>query len=108
MAVRIAGEMRQDTIAVIEIDGAGQLHVVPSSQAFPYIYREAMEVNWDTVRLSLHSPKPREWSYGRWFQQILAAAHAQECDLRLAESTQWLNVDRGIKDEFLKIHGQLK
>lgn len=100
--------MRQDTIAVIEIDGTGKLHVVPSSQAFPYIYREAMEVNWDKVRLSLHSPRPREWSYSRWFQQILAAARAQECDLRLAETTQWLNVDQGIKDELLQLNGQLK
>ena len=97
--------MRQDTIAAIEIDGAGQLHVVPSSQTFPYIYREAMGVNWDPVRLSLHSSKPREWSYSRWFKQILAAAHAQECDLRLSDTTQWLNVDPGIRDEFFRIHG---
>lgn len=97
--------MKQDTIDVIEIDGAGQLHVVPSSHSFPYIYREAVEVNWDTVRLSLYSPKPREWSYSQWFQQILQAARAQGCELRLAERTQWLNVDPVIKAEFSHMHG---
>jgi len=66
--------MGRDEIAEIEIDAAGQLHVVPASQAFPYIHREAMEVHWDPERNSLHSPPPRKWSYTRWFQQILAAS----------------------------------
>jgi len=94
--------MKQDTIAFVEVDSAGKLHVTPSTESFPYIYREAMEVNWDAKRRSLHSPKPREWTYIRWFEQILAAAAAQGCDLRLAGSTRWLNVDPAIKTELLQ------
>jgi hypothetical protein len=94
--------MKQDAISVMEIDEVGKLHVVPSSFSFPYIYREAMEVHWDVARRSLHSSKPREWSYSRWFQQILAAAHEQGCDLRLSESTKWLNVDPATKIALLQ------
>jgi hypothetical protein len=97
--------MERDTIAELEIDTVGKLHVVPSTHAFPYIYREAMEVHWDTVRRSLYSPTPREWSYSRWFQQILTAAKGQGCELRLASSTKWLNIDPGVKAEFLQVVG---
>lgn len=94
--------MKQDTIDVIEIDGVGKLHVVPSTESFPYIYREAMEVNWDAERHSLHSPKPRDWPYLKWFEQILAAAQAQGCELSLADKTKWLNVDPATKLELLQ------
>ncbi|MFC3715960.1 hypothetical protein ACFONC_07345 [Luteimonas soli] len=95
--------MDRDAIAVIEIDGAGRLHVVPSSRKFPFVYREAMEVQWDTSRCSLHSPAPRDWSYARWFQQVLAAAREQGCELYPAESTRWLNVGSGTKAELLQV-----
>ncbi|MBK7012664.1 MAG: hypothetical protein IPH43_08335 [Xanthomonadales bacterium] len=83
--------MERDTITQLEIDLEGRLHVVPSAHSFPYVYREAMEIHWDPGRSSLYSPKPREWSYSRWFQQILAAAVAQGCELQFADSTRWLN-----------------
>lgn len=97
--------MDRDDIAAVEIDNAGQLHVIPSRRSFPYVYREAMEVHWDAQRHSLHSPAPREWSYQRWFQQILSAAQAQGCDLVVAPGTKWLNVDPGIKAELLQSVG---
>lgn len=99
--------MELDTIAALEIDPAGKLHVVPSTHAFPYVYREAMEVHWDVARRSLCSPMPREWSYSRWFEQILAAARAQGCELQLTASTKWLNIDTSVKAELLQVvdHG---
>jgi hypothetical protein len=97
--------MERDTIAELEIDTAGKLHVVPSTHAFPYIYREAMEVHWDPSRRSLYSPIPREWSYSRWFQQILAAAREQGCELQLAPSTKWHNIDLGVKAELSQVIG---
>ncbi len=98
--------MERDTIAEVEIDATGKLHVVPTKLAFQYIYREAIEVQWDDVRRSLHSPEPRAWSYARWFQQILAAAREQNCELSIAASTKWLNIDPGIKAEFLQVAGK--
>ena len=97
--------MERDTIAEVEIDTTGKLHVVPSTHAFPYIYREAMEVHWDSARHSLYSPTPREWSYSHWFQQILDAAREQGCELQLASSTKWLNIDEGVKSELLEVVG---
>ena len=95
--------MDRDAIDVIEIDDAGQLHVVPTSRSFPFIYREAMEVQWDTSRSSLHSPAPRDWSYARWFQQILAAAREQDCELHPVANTWWVNVGPGVKAELLQV-----
>jgi hypothetical protein len=97
--------MRHDTIAEIEIDGDGRLHVVPTAHTFPYIYREGVEVNWDDSRRSLHSPKPREWSYARWFSHILATASSQGCELQVAPGTRWLNIDPGTKAEVLQAIG---
>ena len=97
--------MKRDTIAQVEIDGEGRLHVTPTVHSFPYIYREAMEVHWDAESGSLHSPKPREWSYSRWFQQLLTAAAVQGCELHLAADTRWLNIDPGLKAELLQVAG---
>ena len=98
--------MKQDTIAELEVDSEGRLHVVPATHTFPYIYREAMEVHWDPARRSLYSPIPREWSYSRWLQQILAAAREQGCELRLASTTSWLNINPDLKAEFMQAAGK--
>jgi hypothetical protein len=95
--------MQQDAIAEIEIDATGQLHVVPSSCTFPYIYREAMEVHWNPERRSLCSPVPREWSYARWFEQIVAAAREQGWLLHPTTSTSWRNIPESVKAEFLRV-----
>ena len=97
--------MERDTIAALEIDTAGKLHVVPSTHAFPYIYREAMEVHWDPVHRSLYSPTPRDWPYSHWLQQILDAAREQGCELQLAADTKWLNIDAGVKADLLQVAG---
>lgn len=99
------GLMRRDTIAELEIDPVGKLHVVPSTESFEYIYREAMEVHWDPSRGSLYSPKPREWSYPQWFQQIRDAAREQGCELQLSPSTKWHNIDPSIKAEIMRVAG---
>lgn len=95
--------MRQDTIARIEIDPSGRLHVSPLAERFPYIYREAMEVHWDARQSSLYSPPPRKWSYTRWFRQIEAAARRQGCELRLVDGTEWKNVGEEVRSEFERL-----
>lgn len=71
--------MKSDLIEEVRIGADGRLHVKPASARFPQMWREAMEVHWDADAGTLHSPVPREWSYARWFQQILAAAKEQGC-----------------------------
>jgi hypothetical protein len=95
--------VERDTIAEIALDDAGQLHVVPSAHAFNQVYREALEVHWNASRRSLHSPRPRQWSYPRWFQQIRLAAREQGCDLRLGADTRWVNVAPSLQAEIRQI-----
>jgi hypothetical protein len=91
--------MEHDHVAAVEIDQDGRLHIAPASSEFPHICREAMEVSWDPHRRSLYSPQPREWGYGRWLQQILAAAAAQGVKLVLGPGTQWVHVPANIQAE---------
>jgi len=98
--------MDEDSIAAVEIDVECRLHVVPAARSFPHVYREAMEVSWDPSRRSLHSAVPREWSYSRWFQQILAAAAAQGVRLSLAPGTRWVGIPAELRVELSKVRGQ--
>lgn len=91
--------MEVDLIEALGLDESGSLWVKPTTSTFPYIYREAMEVGWDPERLCLFSPKPREWSYPRWFQQIRAAARQQGAYLRLGPTTRWSNIDASLRHE---------
>jgi hypothetical protein len=96
--------MQRDCIAEVGIDGERRLFVRPGKAKFPHIYREAMDVHWDASRGVLHSPAPRDWSYIRWFQQIIAAAAEQSYDLRLAHSTLWSNVSSDIRAEIEQLN----
>jgi hypothetical protein len=93
--------MQSDLIASVQIDDSRQLHVVPSAAEFPRIYWEAMDVHWDPDRRSLHSPPPREWSYVRWFEQIIEAASRQGINLELTGSTQWIGVQEEVREALL-------
>jgi Integron Cassette Protein Hfx_Cass5 len=90
--------MKNDGIAEIRIDATERLCVSPQSSSFPYIYRAGMEVHWDDKGHYLYSPKPREWSYVRWFQQILAAVKGEYgCTLEITPDTHWENIDEALK-----------
>lgn len=78
------------------------MHVTPATHDFPFAYREAMDVTWEPDNRTLSSPIPREWSYGRWFQQIQAVASAQGVHLLLGSHTQWVNVPANIKLEIME------
>jgi hypothetical protein len=98
---------RSDLISEVGIDEQGRLYVVPSTHQFTMIYREAMEVHWDTKRNALYGPKPREWSYRDWFAQIIAAAHSQGVDLKLSNTTMWIAISEEDQREFSKAADKL-
>ena len=89
--------MTHDQIDEIGIDKNGSLYICPTASRFPYIYREAMEVGWNKSRLCLFSPKPREWSYLTWFQQLVAAAREQGVVLEIAASTRWSDIPSDLR-----------
>jgi hypothetical protein len=89
--------VRSDAVEAIGIDERGSLWVKPATAAFPYIYREAMEVHWDVKRSCLYSPVPRKWSYLDWFRQIKAAAREQGVELEVSQATSWVEVDPALR-----------
>ena len=91
--------MEIDVISEVGLDGRGGLFIRPASRAFPYIYREAMEVGWDPTKGYLFGPPPREWSYADWFRQICAAALEQGTVLVLEPTTVWRDIPDNLRTE---------
>lgn len=89
--------MTTDRVAAIGIDAEGSLWVRPETAEFPYIYREGMEVGWDAATRSLTAPRPREWTYLRWFQQIRRAAREQGVSLVLTPTTEWSGIAEDLR-----------
>ena len=85
--------MVEEHITNVGIEGCGSLFVTPATRTFPQIYRAAMEVGWNDAKSRLFSPSPKEWSYIRWFEQIVgAAAFEYGVLLRVGPSTVWSNI----------------
>jgi hypothetical protein len=82
-------------IAEVAIDSAGRLRVFPVFNSYPMIYREGVEVQWDSDGRFLYSPKPREWTYLHWFQHIIGIAGG----LALSTDTRWTNVPDELRRE---------
>lgn len=95
-----------EAIVAVGIDSNGQLFIKPSKSSFPMIYREAAEVSWDAERFILLSPKPREWSYTRWFGHLVAVANDQGVALELSPATVWIDFPNDLRNEIQKLYGE--
>lgn len=93
--------MEHDQIIEVGIDSKERLYVKPAKMKSPYMYREAVEVNWSESNSCLYSPKPRSWTYLEWYIHILGAAKLQACELHLTDKTIWNNVSTQLKNEIL-------
>ncbi|GAB5537330.1 MAG: hypothetical protein Rubg2KO_35790 [Rubricoccaceae bacterium] len=93
--------MTRDIVDRIELDAQGRLHVVPRTETFPFIWREAMEVHWNFERGSLYSPSPQTWSYGRWLVHILSAARGQGSHLEVTAETEWVHMEPALQAQML-------
>ena len=92
--------MELERIQEIAIDASGRLLVRPAKTVFEAIFRTASGVHWDAESASLHAPRPDEWGYLRWFEQISCAA-ASEYGIRLevTPETLWSNVPDDVRRE---------
>lgn len=97
----------EDEIVEVGIDQDRKLYVRPRNtfDAFAYIWRAGMKVNWDPARAVLYGSKPRPpehlgLSYPGWFRQILAAAEG-ECGVRLRLGAQatWTDIPDDLRSE---------
>jgi hypothetical protein len=90
-------------ISKIRIDEAGRLRVLPASnpnEIFQFIYRAAMEVDWDGDERSFCTPVPREWSYADWYFQVLSAVKSEMgVLLRIEGTTLWNDVPPTVERE---------
>jgi hypothetical protein len=95
--------MKIDCIEYIEIDGEQRLHIKPEFEKLTLIYRTATEVHWDDKRMTLYSPKPRNWNYLDWFKHITNVSET-ECSIKLelTEKTEWINIPNELKNEITK------
>jgi Integron Cassette Protein Hfx_Cass5 len=99
--------MQTDWIEAVGIDESGSLWVKPATARFPYVYREALQVNWDAERCRLFVPKPREWSYIRWFSQIRDAARAQGVELIVEAGTSWHGLEAELRQAIIDAASKL-
>src|SRR5207247_10455554 len=91
--------MNPDPTDEIVIDETNRLHVKPRSKTYAMIYREAVEVHWNSEGKYLYSPKPRDWSYFDWFRHIINTVDPQKTDLTLAEDTRWINIPDDLRHD---------
>jgi len=95
--------MEIEEISKIEILENGEMFVVLSCGGKPmyqYIYREAAEVYWDNEVKGFKAPAPKKWSHTDWFKQVVSvAASGLAIELRLSNSTVWVNVPEQTKTE---------
>ena len=98
----IVRQMQSDQIAKVLIDAEARLCITPRTESFPLIYRSALEVHWDAHGKFLYSPNPREWSYSKWFMQILSAVKDEYGFLLvITPQTDWSNIPSDVKTEIL-------
>jgi len=95
----------RDKIERIGIDEDERLYVKPSTQLFPLVYRESMEIHWNSERGYLYGAVPRKWSYIDWFNHILWAALEQGCELVVTSGTSWVNVPLELQQEIERNRG---
>lgn len=91
--------MKEDKIIEIGIDDKERLYIKPFSNNYSMIYREGVEVNWDSECQFLYSPKPREWSYFDWYCHIIDTAESDSNSLMISSETQWSNIPEELRSE---------
>jgi hypothetical protein len=95
----------EDLIEVVGIDEEERLYLKPATETFPMIYREAMEVHWNSEHKYLFGAKPRKWGYIEWYQQIIKAVAEQGCKLVLSPNVSWVNVPSELQAQITGGHG---
>ena len=81
----------EDLIEEIGIYEEERLYLKPATETFTMIYREAMEVHWNSERGYLYGVRPLKWGYIDWYQKILKAASKQGCELVISPIVKWAN-----------------
>jgi hypothetical protein len=93
-------------VAEISVDDDGRLLIRPweANDAYQYVYRAAAQISWDPAIACFVCPKPREWSYTRWFRHARDAIRSElGCDFEITDRTAWTNVPDVLRDEISSV-----
>ncbi|HSI75523.1 hypothetical protein [Lunatibacter salilacus] len=92
--------MTTDNIKEIGIDEKERLFVMPQTEQFEFIYRDASGVGWDDKGRFLYSPKLKDMTYFDCYRQILLATKGEYgCELKVRSETDWTNIPNELKDQ---------
>ena len=98
-------DMEHIEVSKIEILGSGELSVTPSvnwNNMFQSIYRAASGVAWNEATNSFVTPKPKEWSYIDWYENLVASVVSEMgINLKIAPNTEWINVPNNVQKKIL-------
>jgi hypothetical protein len=98
LSIKVIIDNRTELIAEIGIDISERLYIVPTKQEFSMIWRSAAEVHWNLDKKCLYSPKPRKWSYYKWYCHIISMVKIDySCKLYVSENTIWTNIPQSLK-----------
>jgi hypothetical protein len=89
-------------ISDIGIDSSGKLYIKPDTEKFDLIWRSATEVQWDLNNGYLYSPKPREWTYFKWYKHIVSTIEIEyNRKLKITTKTKWNLIGDDLKNEIV-------
>jgi hypothetical protein len=94
--------MKPIEVSEIKINKVGELLVKPSvnpDKICRFIYRAAMEVDWNDEEQSFICPVPREWTHFDWSKQVVSAAVSElGILLQVTKRTAWENVSPELQE----------
>jgi len=94
--------MKSVDITEISILETGELLVKPKENKdniFQFIYRTATGVNWDEQSQCFKTPKPKEWSYQDWYENIISSVIDEiGIELKITSNTKYYNISNNLKE----------
>lgn len=88
----------KDNILEIGIDDKIGIYVKPETAKFPYIWRSASGVQWDSTKNFLCTTNQSSWTHLQWYKQIIGAVRDEYGnELVLTDKVIWTNVPDDLK-----------
>ncbi|OUS12939.1 hypothetical protein A9Q89_04560 [Gammaproteobacteria bacterium 53_120_T64] len=91
-----------EIISKVEILPTKELALILESEGKPsyqHVYRAAAGVYWDNEIYGFKSTEPKDFSYPKWFQQIIEVVKSEMgIQLQLANTVSWVNVPEEVKN----------
>lgn len=95
--------MKHVEIVKISILNSGELEVRPIENwknLFQFIYRAATGVHWNEKTQSFFTPKPKQFSYSEWYENIISSVSSEiGVKLETTHRTTYKNIPKTLKEK---------